>query len=510
MNIRKILAGVLLSTCVAGYAQQMNPLTQAMLSSYAEILKQDPKDYLTLYQRALQYAQLGMNDEALADLGKALQYTPEKEKEMKGQEYALLADIAIAKKDYSKALESVDRALYYVPQNYAYLYKKGEICLWMEDLDNAEKTFKLMLNLKSRSPEAFFGLAQAAVMKGDVNKAEELMKELENTNINNWLTYSRLGDLYSQMGDTQRAATNYIVSFSLASDPTRPLTSLSELAAKDFDGVQRALEFAVSKSDSKTPLTYLLAYLAHNTGHYQVATNAIDDLLSTPEGQQKAVYNLKAMNDMALGKNSEAIESVNKAMTEGEALYQYILKSDALMQNNQPSAALIEAKKALAMDSNSVDALAAAARAAIAANDASAAIEYLNEWVMTDPGSVAALFLRGYVNTDMLNNGKQGASDYIRASNMEADDFPDIAFKALAKAKAGKKLDADSIIENGLAGHADKDAYYYAAVYYAQSGSLAKAEEMIKKAIALGYDNQYNLKTNKFANFNISPIRHLL
>lgn len=510
MKLKKILAGTVLMLAAGGYSQQLNPMTQAMLSSYAEILKQDPKDYLTLYQRALQYAQLGMNDDALADIGKALKYTPEKEKDMLAQEYALLADIAIAKKDFSKALESIDRALFYTPGDYAFLYKKGEICLWMEDAENAEKSFKSMLNIKSRSPEAFFGLAQAAVMKGDTNKAEELMKELENTNINNWLTYSRLGDLYDQLGDTQRAATNYIVSYSLASDPSRPLTSLSQLAEKDFDGVRRALEFAASKSDSKTALTYLLAYLAYNTGHYDAAAAALDNLLATKEGEQQAVYNLKALNDLALGKNTEAINNVNKAMNEGESLHQYLLKAEALMQNNQPSSALIEAKRALNMNPNSVDAMAAAARAAIAANDASAAIDYLNEWVMTDPGSIEALFLRGYVNTEMLKNGKQGASDYIRASNMEADGFPAIAYKALAKAKAGKKLDADSIMEKALAVNSDKNACYYAAVYYAQSGSLAKAEEMMKKALSLGYDNQYNLKTNKFANFNISPIRHLL
>lgn len=510
MKITKILAGALMLTAAAGYAQQLNPMTQAMLSSYAEILKEDPKDYITLYQRALQYAQIGMNDEALADIGKALQYTPDKETDMKAQEYALLADIAIAKKDYSKALESINRALDYAPNDYAFLYKKGEICLWMENTEEAEKAFKAMLRIKSRSSEAFFGLAQAAVMKGDTAKAEELMKELENSNINNWLTYARLGDLYDQLGDTQRAATNYIVSYSLASDPQRPLMSLSQLANKDFDGVKRALEYAVSKTDNKTALNYLLAYLAHNTGHYEAAENALEDLLATKDGQQQAVYNLKALNDLSLGKNTEAIANVNKAMSEGETLQHYLLKSEALIQNDQPAAALIEAKKALAQDANSADALAAAAKAAIASNDANAALEYLNDWIMTDPGNVEAMFLRGYVNTDMLKNGKQGAADYIRASNMEAEGFPAVAYKALAKTKAGKKLDGDAIMDKAIAGVNDKNACYYAAVYYAQSGNLAKAEEMIKKAKMLGYDNQYNLKSNKFANFNLQPIRHLL
>lgn len=510
MKITKILAGTLLMLASAGYAQQINPLTQALLSSYAEILKQDPKDYVTLYQRAMQYLQMQNYDEALADVGNAIKYTPEKEKDTKSQEYALLAEVAIAKKQYTNAIEAIDRALSYTPNNYALLYRKGEAALMAADTETAEKAFKSMLGIKSRSQDAFYGLAQAAIMKQDYSKAEELMKELENTDLNSWITYSRLGDLFSMMGNTKDAATDYVVSYSLAEDSSRPLQSLFGLASKDYPGVKDALENAAKKSNNEVMLNYLLAYISHSTGHYEDAADVLDALLLSKEGQQPEVYNLKAANDLKLGNNQEAIESASKAMGGAEDISMLILKSDAFLQNDQPASALVEAKKALAIDPNSVGALTAAAKASIAAKDGKGAIEYLNELVMIDPGNIEPLFLRGYVYTELENNGKQGAADYIRASNMDAEGFPAVAYKALAKAKAGKKIDADSIMEKALAGNNDKNACYYAAVYYAQSGSLEKAEEMIKKAISLGYDNQYNLKKNKFCNFNISPIRHLL
>ena len=51
-----------------------------MLRGYQEILNENPKDYTTLYQRATQYYNLSMYDEALVDIIKALDYTPEKRK----------------------------------------------------------------------------------------------------------------------------------------------------------------------------------------------------------------------------------------------------------------------------------------------------------------------------------------------------------------------------------------------------------------------------------------------
>ena len=55
-----------------------------------------------------------------------------------------------------------------------------------------------------------------------------------------------------------------------------------------------------------------------------------------------------------------------------------------------------------------------------------------------------------------------------------------------------------------------KDDYFLAAIYYAQTGDLSKGKEMVERAIASGYQNVYELYSDKTANLNIAPLRHLL
>lgn len=510
MKLNKILVGTLLLLSSSVYAQQINPMTQAMLDGYDQILKKDPKDYLTLYQRAIQYYQLGLYDNALTDIGRALQFTPEKEKDMKAQEYSMLSDIAVALKDYPRSLEAIERALSYSPENYAMLYKKGQIYLYLEKPEEAYRAFQNMQRLKSRSQEAFFGMAQASIMMGNRSRAMELMKEVENSNPSSATTYCRIGDLYSEMGETEKAATNYIIAYSLAKNPARSLESLVNLSVKDYSGVASALDYTVSMTDNKVPLYYLRATLAYHSGHYNDAKSALEKLLNIKEGREASVYKLAALTDLALGNPSAALENVDKGIAISPSSDLYVVKSDALRENGNAAAALIEAKKALQMSPNSVEAMMAAAKASIVTGQGEDALTYLSDVVMNDPEDILPLLLRGYVYSEIIKNPKQGASDYIRASNMEALDFPDVAYKALAKYKSGKKLDGDAIIENMLSQSSDMDSYYWAAVYYAQSGSLEKAKEYVDKAISLGYQNKYNLYSNKFPLLNIAPIRHLL
>lgn len=80
MKIKAFFLAVTLLACTGANAQQINPITKAVLRGYREILNENPKDYITLYQRATQYYNLSMYDEALVDIIKALDYTPKRER----------------------------------------------------------------------------------------------------------------------------------------------------------------------------------------------------------------------------------------------------------------------------------------------------------------------------------------------------------------------------------------------------------------------------------------------
>ena len=122
--LRPICAIALFAALSCG-AQKIDPITQAVLKGYTEILDKNPKDYETLYERASQYLQLGIYPEAMTDAQNALKFTPQKNSDLRESEYSMLASASAALGDYNAALEAINNALALSPTNYLNVYKKG-------------------------------------------------------------------------------------------------------------------------------------------------------------------------------------------------------------------------------------------------------------------------------------------------------------------------------------------------------------------------------------------------
>ncbi|MDE6010552.1 MAG: tetratricopeptide repeat protein [Muribaculaceae bacterium] len=490
-------------------AQQINPITKAMLNGYTELLKENPKDYQTLYERAAQYYNLNRYDEAYADLVKALEYTPDKEKALRESELSLMADVAVEMKNYDLALQSINDALQLSPGNYGYTYKMGNILLYLNRPEDAYKVFSSMQSMKSRSQEAYFGMAKACIAMKNFTEAEELMKEAENADATNYLTYCRLGDLYVDMKQPENAATNYLLGFTMAKDSQRPLESLIKLAGTDYNAVATALDFAAEKADNRLPILFLKGNIACESGNYSQADAALTQLLSYPEAKIPGIYARLALSKLGEYDLNGATQAIENAISLGGGAEEYALKSEIDLANGDASKALQDAAKALTLDANMIDAMVSKAKAQIALNDGDGALSTLNEAIMVNPENQEALLLRAYTNQEVLKNSKAAIGDFNRVILEEATAFPAYTYKALAQAKAGKKIDGDATIENALKDNTGKDDYYWGAVYYAQTGNLDKANDLLQKALFNGYQNQYSVKGDTTPWLNLGPIRHL-
>ena len=510
-HIKKILLGGALMLSLGVSAQQINPITQAVLKGYNEILDKDPKDYETLYQRGSQYYQLSMYDKALFDIIKALEYTPAKEKAMRLDELDILSNIYIELKEYDKALEATDMALSIEPDSYALLYQKGNICLYRKDAEEAYRCFARMRNMKSRSQEAYFGMARADIMMGKLDEARDMMRAAEQADPTGYITYCRLGDLSVEMGDDEKAAADYLSAFSLSGGEMRPLQSLITLGNRNFEAVRNALEYAISRSENTAPLYFLEANIAYNTGNYVAAYDAFKKLLDQAAGREGGVYASMARCCLALNKLTEAKTYAGMAMTKDPSVDNALVEAEVLVAAGEYDKALTAVKK-MGVEASTADASMITAKAYLGLNNGNAALIQLNDIITDNPENIEAQMIRAYINEHLLNNGKQAAAEYNRISQMPEEQMPGLAYKALAKNFSGKKLDADAIIEKGIKelGTLTKDDYYWIAVYYSQSGNLQKAVEMIDKAVSMGYQNYYNIYTDKCANLNLQPIRHLL
>lgn len=491
-------------------AQQINPITKAMLDGYEEILKENPNDYQTLYERAAQLYRLSLYDKAMTDLDKALQCTPAKEKVYRVQELSLMADILIEKKEYDSALKTVNEALELSPDNYANIYKKGNICLLLNKPEEAYRAFSSMQRLKTRSQEAYFGMAQACIMMGRTSEAEDLLKEAENADSSSYLTYCRVGDLYQEMGQNENAASNYLIGFSMSTDNSRPLNSLVELGKKDYKAVAAALNYAIDRSTNRVPLLFLKGSIAQVAGYYNDAEDAFTQLAALPQGNDASVYTALAETQFALNSLEKASANIDKAISLSPSTEEYILKSYILIGRDMPASAVTEASKAVASDTDNTNALIAKAYALTADKKGDEALATLNELVMIAPDNIPALLLRAYVNNILLNNGKSAVSDFNRIIAENPESFKDKVAKSIAMAKVGKKLDADAYMTETMATATTPEDTYYAAVYYAQTDNLEKGAELLKKAIYDGYGNKYNIEKDNTPLFNVSPLRHLM
>jgi len=509
MNIRRIFSTLIVAGTLAASAQQINPMTQAMLNSYQEILKENPKDYLTYYQRGMQYYNLSMYDKALSDAENAIKYTPSKDKAQLIQDYSLLSSILTERKEYADALVAVEKALEMDPSSYPLLYNKGNLCLYLNRPEDARAAFKQMQTVRSRSQESLFGLAKAAIMMKNFGEAKSLMEQAESLDSSNYLTYCRLGDLALDMEDNQLAAAHYLSGFALSQSDTRPMQSLVSLAEKDYPSVESALNFAISKTTNTLPLNFLKGNIALNSGNYESAYLALNELLAIPEARTGSVYGALAKTCLALDKLDEANEAANNGVAKGADASCYLVKSQVERARNNAASALVAATKGYELNINSSEALTEMALCNISLGNTDKALEELNEAILTDPTDVYALMIRGYLNADIKNDMRAALGDYRRAASVQSDSFPDIAYRALATTLAGDKNKGDLMIAEAMKGSQSPSDYYYAAVYYARSGNLERGKEMLDKARELGYGNIYNLTKENTANLNIAPLRHL-
>lgn len=514
MNKFKFLgiSGIVACSWFASPAQQINPVTEAVLRDYAEILAENPKDYYTLYDRASQYIEIGEFNRALSDIDLALEYTPESDSDYRLAEFSLKGDILTALKDYEGAIAAENSALAINPVSLNDLYKLGNLYILTGKPEEALKAFQALQRENPRSQEAFYGMAKANAMLGNAQETEKLISEVESLGKQSFLTYCRIGDLYADMGNVKEAAANYTVAFTMEDKSARPVESMKMLARKNPIMVMETLDGVIAGKPENLALNYLKAIVAFDGGMFPVAEKACRDLLAGLDQPSPVVYRMMAMSQLAQDKLTDAVESIAAAERLAPGDNGVLLDKAQILMSSDPESAFTAASEALKSLSDNEAALSIAAKAAILAGKYQEAQALLNDIVLGNPSNAEALLLRGYLNTEFLKDGKAGIADYTRAGNVhQSGSVRDLALAALGKSLVNKKLDAEGMIGEavGKAGN-NKDDLYVIAVYYAQSGNLEKAKEFADRALVNGYGNLYNLQSSNEPLLNLKPIRHLM
>lgn len=509
INIRLILFCSFCCITLFSGAKQINPLTQAMLDGYETLLQQDPNDYLTLYERASQYYRLDDYDKALSDIKKAIDYTPAKEKEQLMSEYALLADIYIQTQSYSDALAAINKALDMSPSSYRMLYTRGNICLYLNQPGDARGAYNAMLSLNPRSPEALFGLARVSIMEGKKDDALKYMSEAEKMDQSNYLTYCRLGDLHRDLGMPRNAAADYLNAFSLTTSSDRPMTSIMALAKSNFDDVNEAIDYALQKTANVIPLYFILGNAAKAAGQYNDAYNAYRQLTaSLSDSEAKELYAEFAEICLMSDRLAEADDYANKALMHKSDARSTSLKASLENIHCNYHIAQSYINQALSELPDDYATLMKAAEIAYNLKDYPTAVKHLNHAIINKADAADALMFRAYILSNHMNERESGQSDYSRVISLPVTTPNDMTIKAIAQLKSGHTMDAESTIASvKAAARTDAESAYLSTLYSIAEDNMSAATEMLKQAVALGFDDAYLLKYNALPLLSIAPIR---
>lgn len=475
------------------WAQQMNPVTKAVLDSYSAILAENPNDYCTLYERATQYFNMGLYDKAVDDVVRAIGCTPANDKVLMASEYQLLATVELARNRYESAMEAVNKGLEYSPANYSLLYLKGNAALHLKDAATAREAFAAMQRQKSRSQEALFGLAKVDIMEQKYSDAQEKMKSIEELKSTDAITYCRLGDLYLDMNDRYGACMQYVSAFALADDDrSRAIESLYKVARTDYDAASRAIDFAIGKAPQSKALVYLKGNIAFHCGHNEDALEAFTMVISSsPATAGAPLYYYQAQAALNLNRPDRALSAANMAVQiDPKPEYLITLARVYASQGNHQKAYEIaqRVRQASPLDT---EPLITCAIETLALNNAQEAIDLLSQAVMYDAADAYPLVIRGWIYANVLHNSEAAQADYARVSAMPAATAKQKALQGLAQAGAGKTMGAGTTIHEAEQLIKDAEDCIWVARAYANTGNVDKARKLIERARTLGYDNIY-------------------
>lgn len=510
MNIRTILIAATLSMIglPVGYAQS----PASIISSYDNQLANHPNDYETLYNRGAIYYKLGRLEEAFEDITSALKYTPRSNKAMRVSEYSMISDLLSGKGEYEGALKAIDDAIAEQGATEMLLFKKGEMQLQNGKGDDAYHTFEEMRKLSPGNADALWGMAKARALAGKEKDALELLSEAMQSSPDNSMTMCRKGEVMMMMSMYTEAADSFISAYLKSPGYERAYTSLLSLSAEHYDQVESAFQIRREDRADDIPLLRLQAKVATGGERYADAYDLYVQLVKDMPGSPDAALDYEIANTaFYAGKYAAAGKYVNEALTKDLSMKNMVLKSriDLAMGNRQQ--ALSDALSAAGGSGDRFDALVQTAICCMAQNKGKKALEYLDNAIASRPDNIEALMLRAYVKFQLLNRSQDSLQDYMAVAKMEPLGAKNIAYVCMAYCFIGDVDGGYQIMEDylkSLRQPTTKDLYY-AAVFYSQTGNLGEAESLLDRAIEGGFQNVYYLKTDKTANLNIAPVRHL-
>lgn len=516
MNIKSITLGVVLALSAAFTARAQSsyddPMSQALMKAFDELLEEDPRDPETLVRRAGLYYAHQDYIKALDDVNTAMKYYEPGDEESRYPAYQIRAKIYQRQKKYDDALADLNQVLKMSPQDFGTIFQRAQVLYELGRYQEANADYNLMLRLNPRSQDALLGLARVAVKQNNLGTANDLTDRAVALTPGRSEIYIGRAAVRELMGNQAGAVEDYITAISTDDVSTgSALRHLVALSRTDYPTVMAGLSSAISKAPRNGMFYFIRAMIAQGHCNYLAAIADYDKIINENLDSYPGLNGALAECYYYLGRYDRALLNADYAIsaTDDNEFY-YVVKSRILRATGDSEGALAAAEKAIEKSPEDVDALIAQALAQVDLGQAADASVALSEAAMVNPENPELQILRGWV----LGDYRKQAANAERAYEMVLDmdfDFDNVhSLRGFALLALDRKEQADKWMERVLETADDYDGAvnYYAACYYSQAGLPERALKCMEASLEKGYANYHNWTKANEANINCAPIRN--
>ena len=284
MNIKSLTLSLLLClAAIPAWAQSSydDPMSQALMQAFDELLAEDPRDPETLVRRAGLYYAHHDYVKALDDVNTAMKYFPADDDEARYPAYQLRAKIYQRQKKYQDALADLNEVLKVSPQDYGTIYQRAGVLYELGRYPESNADYNLMLRLNPHSQDALLGKAKVAVKQNNLGTASELADRAVSLTPNRSEIYIGRASVRNLMGNRQGAVEDYISAISIDNESTaRALQQLVALSRTDYPVVMAGLSSAITKAPRNGMFYFIRAMIAQGHCNYLAAIADYDKIIN--------------------------------------------------------------------------------------------------------------------------------------------------------------------------------------------------------------------------------------
>lgn len=515
--MRKLFITSVLALSIAASVSAAAPTSadfnRAVMQAYEELLRENYKDYETLFRRAHTYYNAGDYLKALDDLDSALKYCPETDTDTRFAIYSLRAECYVYLKRYSRALPEAAEALKIDPMSAPMLNLRGKIEYELDLYNEAKTDFNKLMRLQPRSREAYFGLAMVAAKQNNIGLATEYMDKAVNLTPNRSDVYVQRAEVKKLIGDYNGAVDDLLLAMATDANDPDALPALVKLADSNYSAVIAGLSGAIRQAPRQPLFYYLRASIAAAHFHYGAAIDDFNYIIKEGLYDYSGLYCSLAECYYALGQYQKALDNVDQALatydTRDDVCHYFTVRAMIQRAMGEPDKALASIDRALDFSAENMDAQIQKALILSDKKQYKEASGLLGEVIMSNPYEPMPYMLRAWIANDFLNQPTAAKGLYNRIIDLELDHSERVgSLLGFARLFAGLTPRAIAWMDAILA-EPDYDGknHYYGACFYAWAGRTEKALDCMEKALKAGYGNYHDWVADNDGRINVSPLR---